>query len=83
MISDSAKIHPTAVIADTAWIGSNAVVNRHAVIEDNVTIGRDAQIASYAVVLEGAVVECSTHVKHHTRVPARHRLSPDGTVVPL
>lgn len=43
-------IHPTAVIADTAKIGKNAVIGAYCVIGENVEIGDDCRLDSHVVV---------------------------------
>lgn len=58
----NAQIHPTAIIADTATLGSNVSVGPFAIIEDHVVIGDDCVIDAHAV------VQTYTRMGHHNRV---------------
>ena len=44
------SIHPTALVAASAWLGKNAVVGPYAVIEEDVVLGDDCRIAGHAVI---------------------------------
>jgi UDP-N-acetylglucosamine acyltransferase len=44
------KIHPTAVVSESATLGSGVTVGPYAVIEDHVEIGADCSIAAHAVI---------------------------------
>lgn len=49
-----AGVHPTAVIAPTAKVGSNAHIAAYVVIDDDVEIGDDAVLLPHVVIYRGA-----------------------------
>lgn len=51
-----AGIHPTAVIAESARIGSNASIGPHVVIGNHVTVGANAVLHPHVVVYDGVVI---------------------------
>jgi UDP-3-O-[3-hydroxymyristoyl] glucosamine N-acyltransferase len=48
------EVHPTAVIAPTAKIGTNAHIGAYVVIDEGVTIGSDAVLLPHVVIYRGA-----------------------------
>jgi len=61
-------IHPTAVIAPTAKVGSSAHIAAYAVIGDNVTIGDNAIVLSHVVIYEGATIGINFFAHAHAVV---------------
>jgi UDP-3-O-[3-hydroxymyristoyl] glucosamine N-acyltransferase len=51
-----AGIHPTAVIAPTAKIGTGASIAPYVVVEDEVVIGKDCVLRSFVVIGRGAFI---------------------------
>ncbi len=59
-------IHPSAIIADTARLGSGVTIGALAVIEDNVEVGSGTSIGAGSIVEEAAVIGSQCHL--HSRV---------------
>ncbi len=53
-IDPTAKIHPTAVIAERVQIGRNTQIGPYAVIGENCRIDEDCYVGAHAVLAEGA-----------------------------
>lgn len=50
------KIHPTAIVSESAVIGANAEVGPYAIIEDSVRIGANCVIAAHAIIRAGVQI---------------------------
>ncbi len=61
----SVGIHPTAIVADTAWIASGVFIGAYAVIGENAHLGEAVRIG------EGCVVGEGVHLGAHTRLYPR------------
>src|ERR1035438_1478039 len=61
-------IHPTAVIAPTARIGSHAHVGAYVVIDDGVEIGDDAVLLPHVVIYRGAKIGANFLAHAHSVV---------------
>lgn len=94
-ITDSADVHPDAVIGDgtTVWhlaqvregatVGRNCVVGRGAYLGVDVSIGDNVKIQNYALVYEPAVIEDGVFIGPAvvlTNDAYPRAVSPDGTV---
>ncbi len=79
-------IHPTAVIAPTATIGSNASIGPYVVIEDHVVIGDNCVLRAHVVIYEGAQIghdflaHAHAVVREHCRIGNRVILQ-NGVVI--
>lgn len=79
-------IHPTAVIAAAARIGSNASVGAYAVVGENTSIGANAVLHPHAVIYEGCSIgdDFTAHshvsVREYTRIGNRVTLH-NGVVI--
>ena len=62
------SIHPTAVVATDARLGSKIRIGPFAVIEEDVILGDDCEIAAHAV------------IKRHTRMGARNRVAEHAVI---
>ena len=83
-IESTAKIHPSAIIADNAYIGhyviigadcvvgENTIILAHTVLGDNVEIGRDGFVESNVSLLEG------TKIKDRVRIHANTVVGSEG-----
>ena len=61
----SEGIHPTAIVAETAWVASGVSIAAHAVIGENAHLGEGVRIAA------GCVVGDGVHLGAHTRLYPR------------
>jgi UDP-3-O-[3-hydroxymyristoyl] glucosamine N-acyltransferase len=67
-------VHPTAVIAPTAKIGTNASIGPYVVVEDRVTIGDNCVLRPHVVIYEGATIghnflaHAHSVVREHCRI---------------
>lgn len=67
---DGHKIHPTAVIAKTAKIGSNVIIGPNTVIGANVEIGADCVIGSNTTIEPNVQIGAGCHI--HSQVFIAH-----------
>ena len=58
------KIHPSAIVSDSAQIGDNVTIGPFALIEDDVIVGDDCEIKSSAVLAEGTVLGKGVRIFH-------------------
>lgn len=54
--SDTPVIHPTAVLAPTARVGSRTTIGPHCVLEDSVILGDDCTLVASVTVYAGAIL---------------------------
>ena len=63
-------IHPTAIIAPSATIGTNPTIGAYAVIGDGVKIGDDCQIGAHAVIHDDCVLGDGVQIHNHASIGA-------------
>lgn len=73
-------IHPTAVVAESARIGSRAHIGAYAVVGEDVVIGEDAVILSHAVIYPGAQIGSRFFAHAHAVVRENCRLGDHVTL---
>lgn len=74
------RIHPTAVIDETAKIGANASIGAHVVIEANVTIGDDACIHPNVVIYPGVTIGDRVTLHANCTIQERSQLGDDCVI---
>jgi UDP-3-O-[3-hydroxymyristoyl] glucosamine N-acyltransferase len=73
-------VHPTAVIAPTAKIGTNASIGPYVVIEDRVTIGDNCVLRPHVVIYEGVTIGHNFLAHAHSVVREHCRIG-DGVIL--
>ncbi|MBZ0274198.1 acyl-ACP--UDP-N-acetylglucosamine O-acyltransferase [bacterium] len=61
----TARVHPTAVVADSAHLADGVEIGPHAVIEDGVSIGEGTRVFAGAVIKTGTSLGAGNVVKEH------------------
>lgn len=67
---DGQKIHPTAVISETAKLGAHIIIGPNAIIDENTTIGDNCFIGA------GTYVGKNTSIGNSTRIEAKVYIGP-------
>lgn len=86
LTKNAAFIHPTAIIAKTAQLGSNVVIGAYCVIGENVKLGDGCQLAShvtiadYASVGDNCQLSAFAYVAHHCQLGANVTLHSHASV---
>ena len=70
-------IHPTAVIATSAKLGSHVSIGAYSVIGENVCIGDHSVIKSHVVIEDGVVIGSHSHIDSHVFIAHHSQLGCD------
>ncbi|QNT78773.1 UDP-3-O-(3-hydroxymyristoyl)glucosamine N-acyltransferase [Entomobacter blattae] len=61
-------IHPTAIIAESAHIGSGVEIGPYVVIEDNVKVGDGCFVGSHTLIAKGVSIGKNCHIASHVSI---------------